>query len=155
MPHNSSRIPHSLRTVIFLLRLAIGLDFFYFGFAVLFDPALGRDVGGRSFSDFYYWLSSGQAAGWIHPFAQWAFLVIGACLILGIAVRFASVIGAAIVLLSFLPGVNYASLDLAQFVNGEVILILVLVILFLANAGRYLGFDSFIHISFHKKPKPE
>ncbi len=151
---NPSKVPHSLRSAIFLLRLALGLNFFYFGFAVLFDPALGKGVRAQSFNNLYSWLSAPAATGWVQPFAQWALLVIGACLILGLAVRLASAIGAAVILLSFLPDVNYAALNVAQFINGEVILILCLLILFLANAGMYIGLDSVVHVSFRKK-RPE
>ena len=151
---NPSKIPHSLRSAIFLLRLAIGLNFFYFGFAVLFNPALGKGVREQSFNNLYAWLSAPAAGGWVQPFAQWAFLVIGACLILGVAVRLASAIGVAVTLLSFLPNVSYTALNVAQFINGEVILILCLLILFLSNAGAYLGLDNLIHVSFRKK-RPE
>lgn len=146
-----SKLPHSLRSAIFLLRLAIGLNFFYFGFAVLFNPALGKGVRAQSFNNLYSWLSAPAAGGWVQPFAQWAFLVIGACLILGLAVRLTSAIGAVVTLLSFLPNVSYTALNVAQFINDEVILILCLLILFLANAGTYIGIDSVIHVSFRKK----
>ena len=148
---NPSKIPHSLRSAIFLLRLAIGLNFSYFGFAVLFNPALGKGVRMQSFDNLYSWLSAPTAGGWVQPFAQWAFLIIGICLILGLAVRLTSAIGAAVTLLSFLPNVNYTALNVAQFINDEVILILCLLILFLADAGTYLGLDNFIHVSFRKK----
>ncbi len=148
---NPSKISHPLRSAIFLLRLAIGLNFFYFGFAVLFNPALGKGVRAQSFNNLYAWLSAPAAGGWVQPFAQWAFLVIGACLILGLAVRLVSAIGIGITLLSFLPSVSYTALNLMQFINGEVILILCLVVLFLANAGTYLGFDNIVHVSFRKK----
>ncbi len=146
-----SKIPHSLRMAIFLLRIAIGLNFFSFGFAVLFDPVFGKGLREQSFNNLYSWLSAPAAGSWIQPFAQWAFLVIGACLILGLAVRLASAVGVGITLLSFLPGVNYATLSLAQFINDELIVVICLLILFLANAGAYLGLDNFLHISFRRK----
>ena len=133
---------------IFLLRLAVGLNFFYFGFAVLFNPSLGKGVKAESFNNLYSWLATPAAGGWVQPFAQWAFLIIGACLILGVAVRLCSAVGVAVTLLSFLPNVNYTALAVSQFINDEVIIIICLLILFLANAGAYLGFDSFIHLSF-------
>ncbi len=143
-----SKVPHSLRMAIFLLRLALGLNFFYFGFAVLFDPSLSRSFRTESFNNLYSWLATPVAAGWVHPFAQWAFLIVGACLILGLAVRLASSVGIAVLLLSFLPNLSYATLGIEQFLNDEVIAILCLLILFLANAGTYIGLDNFIHISF-------
>lgn len=138
---------------VFLLRLALGLNFFYFGFAVLFDPALGKDFRTQSLNNLYSWLAAPAVTGWVHPFAQWAFLVIGACLIIGLATRIASIIGIGVTLLSFLPNVSYNALSIEQFINDEVIVIICLLILLLSDAGAYIGIDNFIHISLrHKQP---
>ncbi len=137
-----SKVPHSLRMAILLLRIALGLNFFYFGFAVLFNPELSRAFRAESFNNLYSWLATPVSTGWVHPFAQWAFLIVGACLILGLAVRLASAVGIAVLLLSFLPNLSYAALSVEQFVNDEVIAILCLLILFLANAGTYVGLDN-------------
>lgn len=144
-----TKIPHSLRIAILFLRLALGLNFAYLAFSILFDPLLGKAVGNRAFDGFYAWLANSSAsAGWLHPFAQWAFLIIGVCLILGIATRFASIVGIVLVFLSYLPNVSYSALSLSQFINDEVIVIICLLILIFANAGSYFGIDKFIHISF-------
>jgi len=147
-----SKLSHSLRMAIFLLRIAIGLNFFYFGFAVLFNPALSKNFSAQSFGNLYSWLAAPSVAGWVHPFAQWAFLVIGACLILGLATRIASIVGIAVTFLSFLPNVSYNALSIEQFLNDEVIVIICLLIILLSDAGTYLGVDSFIHVSLKRKP---
>ncbi len=148
---SSSKLPHSLRIAIFILRLAIGLNFFYFGFAVLFNPTLGKEFRGQTLNNLYAWLSAPAAAGWVHPFSQWALLIIGACLILGLATRIASLVGIVVLLFSFLPNISYTALTVEQFLNDEVIVIVCLLIIFLSNAGAYLGIDNFIHISLRHK----
>ncbi|MDR3581823.1 MAG: DoxX family membrane protein [Candidatus Pacebacteria bacterium] len=146
-----SKLSHSLRIAILLLRIAIGLNFFFFGFAVLFNPSLGKDFRTQSLTNLYSWLAAPAATGWVHPFAQWAFLIIGACLILGLATRIAAIVGIAVTFLSFLPNVSYNALSIEQFINDEVIVIICLLVILLSDAGSYLGVDNFIHISFRHK----
>jgi len=141
------KLPHSLRVIILLLRLALGLDFFYIGFSVLFNAQLGTQIRTHSFGDLYSWLAARPIAGdWVHPVAQWAFLIIGICLILGLLTRLSSVAGIILVLLSYLPTLSYSTPNVTQFINNEVIVVICLLILIFSSAGTYLGCDSFIHI---------
>jgi uncharacterized membrane protein YphA (DoxX/SURF4 family) len=144
------KLPHSLRVIIFLLRLALGLNFFYLGFSVLFNPGLGKEVRAHSWSDLYTWLSV-TGGGWVHPFAQWAFLIIGACLILGLLTRVMSVAGIVLVLFSYLPTVSYSAISVSQFISDEVIVVICLLIIIFSSAGTYLGLDNFIHFHAPKK----
>jgi thiosulfate dehydrogenase [quinone] large subunit len=149
------KLPHSLRVIIFLLRIALGLNFFYLGFSALFNPTLGKTVSARSFGNLYAWLATPAAVvgqnGWIQPIAQWAFLIIGICLIIGLLTRLASIAGIALALLSYLPTLSFAAFNVAQFINDEVIVVICLLIIIFSNAGAYLGLDSFIH--FHGPTK--
>lgn len=148
------KLPHSLRVIILLLRLALGLNFFYLGFSALFNPSLGTDIRARSFGNLYAWLATPMAAGqgnWLQPVAQWTFLVIGVCLLLGLFTRLASVAGIVLILLSYLPTVSFAAFNALEFINDEIIVVICLLILVFANAGAYLGCDTFIHIHGPKK----
>ncbi len=152
------KLPHSLRVIILLLRLALGLNFFYLGFSALFSPAIGKEVRAHSFGDLYAWLAAPTVAGvgqggwvWLQPVAQWAFLVIGICLILGLFTRLSSIAGIVLILLSFLPTVSFAAFNALTFINDEVIVVICLLILIFANAGAYLGCDTFIHIHGPRK----
>jgi thiosulfate dehydrogenase [quinone] large subunit len=149
------KIPHSLRVIILFLRVALGLNFFYLGFSVLFNPILGRTVSTRSFGNLYAWLATpvtiaGQN-GWIQPVAQWAFLIIGICLMLGLLTRMASIAGIVLALLSYLPTLSFAAFNVTQFINDEVIIVICLLIIIFSNAGNYLGLDTFIHFHAPKK----
>jgi thiosulfate dehydrogenase [quinone] large subunit len=145
------KLPHSLRVVILLLRVALGLNFFYLGFSVLFNASLGKEIRAHSFGDLYSWLTASGQIGWIQPVAQWAFLIIGICLVIGLLTRIASIAGIALVLLSYLPTISYSALNLSQFISDEVIVIICLLILFVSGAGSYVGLDNFIHIHPPKK----
>ena len=52
---------------------------------------------------------------------------------------------------SYLPTVSFAAFNVAQFINDEVVIVICLLILLFANAGNYLGLDTFIH--FHAPVK--
>jgi len=146
------KLPHSLRAIILLLRIALGLNFFYLGFSVLFNHSLGTQIRAQSFGNLYSWLAAPVVqGGWVQPVAQWAFLIIGICLIAGLLTRLASIAGIILTLLSYLPTVSYAALSVSQFINDEVIVVICLLILVFANAGSYLGLDTFIH--FHRPTK--
>jgi thiosulfate dehydrogenase [quinone] large subunit len=146
------KLPHSLRVTVFLLRLALGLNFFFLGFSALFDSTLGGQIRARSFGNIYSWLAAPIAQGaWIQPVAQWAFVVIGVLLVLGLLTRLASIAGIVLVLLSYLPTLSYTALNFSQFINDEVIVVICLLILIFASAGKYLGLDSFIRIGGKKK----
>lgn len=157
------KLPHSLRVIIFLLRIALGLDFFYLGFSALFNHTLGKTVSAQSFSNLYAWLATpattvanATAAGagstaWIQPVAQWAFLIIGICLMLGLLTRLASIAGIILALFSYLPTISFAAFNVTQFINDEVIVVICLLIIVFSNAGTYLGLDTFIHFHTPKK----
>ncbi len=153
-PH--PKIPHALRFIILMLRVSLGLSFFYLGFTSLFNHQLGLVLKGRSVPGLYNWLGSlGAAASitWLHPFAEWAFLAIGALLVLGFLTRIASLAAIVLLLASYLPGLNiYYSLSrIAQLINDELIIIICLLLLIAAKAGQYIGFDAFFHFSLRKK----
>jgi hypothetical protein len=113
---------HSLRVIIFLLRLAVGLEFIYrVPFAEIQTPE------------------------------QWAFLVIGGCLVIGLLTRLGSIVAIALILFSYLPTINYSSVTISQYVGMNTILVICLLIIIVSNAGTYLGLDSFIHIHPPKK----
>ncbi len=149
--NGSSRLPHALRFVVFLLRLAIGLDFFYLGLSTVFDPGIRRSFAGRSLGDLYSWLANVSNANSLQTMFAWAFLIIGACLILGFATRIATVIGVGLTGASFWPIANVMNIRTTTFVSDGIIVILCLIILFIANAGSYLGIDQFfrVHVGKH------
>lgn len=139
------KLPHSLRLVVFLLRVALGLDFFYLGWSTLFNPPLSATLGQRSLTDLYAWIGTSVAPGSYQTVVAWAFLVIGACLVLGLFTRFVSIAGIALTLASYLPGMSYAALTWSQFINDEVLVVICLLVLIFSNAGGYLGIDVFFH----------
>lgn len=152
---NGSKLPHPLRIIIFFLRLTLGLSFFYLGFSALFNAPLARELSARSLTDLYAWLGTAATATPLATFFAWAFLVIGACLILGLLMRVMAIAGIALTLVGYWPAlISAGGLYGSQLVNDEVLVIACLLVLIFSNAGSYLGVDKFIHIHFsarHKK----
>lgn len=134
---------HSLRLSILLLRLAIGLSFFYLGWTVLFDQTLAPSLGARSLTGLSSWLAAPSPIASIPSSVfAWAFLVIGALIIIGLFTRLASFVAIAIVLLSLLPAINFTAFNPTQLVNDEVIVLFALFVLIFGKAGHYLGVDG-------------
>jgi uncharacterized membrane protein YphA (DoxX/SURF4 family) len=144
---NESRIPHSLRLVIFFLRVALGLNFVYLGWTALFDHPLEIDLRDHAMNSLYGWLSAPNSIAWLPQAAAWAFLVIGICLVVGLFTRIASLIAIALVLASYLPTISFASFNVAQLVNDELIILFCLLVLIFGKAGHYLGVDKFLRWS--------
>lgn len=143
--HNGSRLPHTLRLIISLLRIALGLNFFYLGFSMLFSPSLGPMLRTQAVSALYAWLTT--QGGWLHPFGEWAFLLIGIALVIGFMARFVSFVGIVLILTSYLPGLHLATLRVYELISNDIILTLCLIIIIFARAGEYIGLDKFIHFS--------
>jgi len=145
---------HSLRLSIFFLRIALGLNFVYLGWTALFDHPLGTDLRGHAMNPLYGWLAAPATSAsfaWLPQVAAWAFLVVGILLILGLFTRIASLIAIVLVLASYLPTISFASFNVAQLVNDELILFFCLLILIFGSAGHYLGVDKFLRWSKKRK----
>ena len=149
---NRHPIPHTLRIIIFFLRLALGLNFLYLGIATIFDATVIKSLHGQSFTGLYTWLSTAAATSSWHLFFAWAFLIIGGCLILGLATRLVAIGGIILVVMSYIPAFSTAE-ALYALANIDVMTVLCLLLILFSNAGAYLGLDMFIHIHLPAKAK--
>lgn len=147
---NGSKIPHTLRLIIFFLRLALGLNFLYIGIATLFDEAVIKNLHGQSFTGLYTWLADNATPSSWHLFFAWAFLIIGGCLMLGLATRLAAIGGIVLIIMSYMPLFSTTT-ALYALANIDVIATLCLLIILFSNAGAYVGLDTFIHIHLPNK----
>jgi uncharacterized membrane protein YphA (DoxX/SURF4 family) len=149
---SESRIPHSLRITIFFLRLALGLNFFYLGWSTLFGKPLAATLRAHSMSGLYGWLGAPTPIASVPATVfAWIFLGIGVLLAIGLFTRLAAIVGAVLVIASWLPGVSFAAWNPAQFVNDDIVIFFALLILILAHAGTYLGLDKFVKWSKRHK----
>lgn len=148
---NDGHIPHSLRLSIFFLRIALGLNFVYLGWTALFDHVLEFNLRGHALNSLYGWLSGPSSISWLPQVAAWAFLIVGICLIIGLFTRIAALVAIIIVLASYLPTISFASFNVAQLINDELIIFFCLLVLVFGKAGQYLGVDKFLRWSKRHK----
>lgn len=134
------------KILIFLLRIAMGWVFFYSGLIKVLDPkwtAKGFLAGAKTFTNFYHWLSLPQNIVWVDFMNKWGQLAIGAALMLGIFVSFASICGAAMMALYYFPVLSFPFAgEQGVLIDIHIIYILVLLLLMRLKAGRVFGLSS-------------
>jgi thiosulfate dehydrogenase [quinone] large subunit len=130
------------KKILALLRVALGWLFFYAGFTKLINPAWsakGYLLGAKTFSGFYTWLTSDSVMPIVDFVNEWGLTLLGASLILGIAVRFSSMLGALMMLLYWFPVLTFPYVDHGYLVDDHIVYALVLLYFAAIGAGRYYG----------------
>jgi len=132
----------------FLLRFTIGWYFLYAGVSKILNPewsAAGYLTHAQTFAPLYNWFASPANIGWIDFVNQWGLALIGALLILGLWVRYASFAGIIMMILYYFPvlAFPYAG-DHAYLVDDHIIFIAIFMVLMTAKAGLYLGLDGYL-----------
>lgn len=137
-----------VKMAILLLRWSMGWLFFYAGITKVLNPAwsaAGYIKNAKTLAGFYNWLASPPYIGWVNFLNEWGLTLIGVSLILGLAVRWSSIAGALLMILYYLPILNfpYAG-EHSYLVDEHVIYFLVFLLFYLSKAGEYWGLDRFI-----------
>ena len=150
MSLHPTRIPHSLRLIIALLRIALGLNFFYLAFNYIVNSAFRDGLAqAGAMGNLYAWLNAPEHAGFVNIISKWALLVVGIGLTIGFATRLLSLIALVLIALAYLASPH--AWNMSQLVNDSLITILCLGILIFSRAGSYLGLDKFFHFSLFRK----
>lgn len=138
----------SQRIGLTLLRLGLGWVFLYAGATKLLNPewsAAGYISNALTFGSLFEWLASPSNIVWVNFLNQWGLTLIGVALILGIFVRYASIAGIALMVLYWLPLLQFPLVgDHSYLIDDHIIYILAFVILIVFKSGRYWGFDKFL-----------
>ena len=141
------------KTVITVIRIAIGWHFLYEGCVKLFSEnwtSASYLVNTRGFlSGFYHWLAASPARLGVVDFLNiWGLILIGAALFVGFFARWASIAGALLLLLYYFayPPFGYTmyeGMGSVYIVNQQLIEAAMLVFLFCYNVRGY-GLDNAI-----------
>ena len=136
----------TIKKLLALLRIAVGWLFFYAGITKVLDPAWSAEgylKGAESFSGFFGWLASADILPLTNFVNEWGLTVIGIALIIGIGARTAALAGAAMMILYWLPVLDfpYAG-EHSYIVDEHIIYALVLLFFAVVRAGRIWGLDA-------------
>ena len=125
----------------------MGWLFFYAGITKILDPkwsAKGYLASAKTFSDFYAWLASDNILPIVNFLNEWGLALIGASLILGIFVKISSPFGALLMILYYFPILVFPYAGEHSYIADEhIIYALVFITIFMLNAGKYWGLDSY------------
>lgn len=131
---------------IFFLRISLGILFFYAGITKVLNPswsAVGYLKGAKTFSEFYNFLASPNVVPIINFINEWGLTLLGVSLLLGIFVRLSSKLGALLMLLYYIPILNFPLVGQHAFlVDEHIIYILSLLLVGSSKAGRYWGLEK-------------
>jgi len=142
---------------LFLLRISLGWLLFYAGLVKIMDPkwsAAGYLKAAKTFSGFYTWLASPSMLPTVNFLNEWGLAIVGAALILGLGVRLAGVLGAAMMLLYYFPILQGAYPDPHSLVVDQHIVFAVgLLLLSSFGPGRFWQLEGWFKKTFPKGAK--
>lgn len=133
---------------LFLLRLGMGVLFFWAGYTKLIDPkwtAAGYIASSKTFVGFYHWLLQPNILPAINFLNKWGLTLIGTALILGIFVRLASLFGIVMMVLYYIPIYPPAH----GLVDEHIIYSLVFLVLSGFGAGEILTLSTWVQTRLH------
>ncbi|MFY9463143.1 MAG: DoxX family protein [Candidatus Sungiibacteriota bacterium] len=131
---------------LFLLRISMGWLFFWAGITKILNPAwsaVGYLHNAKTFADFYTWLASPAMLPLINFVNAWGLTLLGVSLILGIGVRLSAFFGAALMILYYIPILDFPYPNPRAFIIDEhIIYALALILLAALRAGRIGGLEN-------------
>lgn len=123
----------------------MGWLFFYAGITKVLNPnwtSAGYLKAAKTFTGFYQWLASPAMLPTIDFLNKWGLTLIGAALILGLFVRFSSVIGAGMMILYYLPILTFPYIGANSYiVDDHIIYAAAFLVLAAFRAGHAYGLD--------------
>ncbi len=131
---------------LFLLRLGAGWYFFYAGLTKVLTPSWSAEgflKGAKTFSAMYAWFLRPGILQNVNLINEWALVVLGASLILGLLVRPAALFGILLMLLYYFASNAVPAVANGFIVDDHVILILILLFFVAVDAGDHWGLDHF------------
>lgn len=124
-----------------ILRVSLGWVMFYAGLVKLIDPnwsAAGYLENAKTFTGFFQWFAQPDILPITNFVNEWGLTLLGVSLILGLFVRFSSILGAALMLLYYFPVLTFPRIAPYSFiVDDHIIYALVLVFFAAIQAGKY------------------
>lgn len=133
------------KITLVLLRISMGWFMFYAGITKVLDPnwsAAGYLGNAKTFAGFYHWLAQPNILPFINFINEWGLTLLGVSLILGIAVRLSSVLGAVLMMLYYFPVVEFPYVAHGFLLDEHIIYALALLALAALKVGRVWGLEN-------------
>lgn len=142
---------------LFLLQIFMGWLFFYAGVTKIFPGILPQQApvfdwsaagyleGAKTFTSFYHFLAQPNILPVIDFVNQWGLMFLGVSLILGVFVRISSILGAILMLLYYLPILDFPYPNPNSLIVDQHVVYMV-VLLYLAAVGSQAGLIKFFRL---------
>lgn len=134
------------KVTLVVLRVLMGWVFFYAGITKVINPAwsaAGYLLGAKTFPQFYHFFASPAVLPLTNALNAWGLTLVGASLILGLAVRVSGSFGILLMLLYYFPILNFPYPDANSFiVDQHLVYAAVCAVLVASRAGRPWGLDG-------------
>lgn len=131
---------------IVALRLSLGWLFFWAGITKILNPAWTSQKyleGAKAFAGFYHFLASSSLLPYTNFINEWGLALIGVSLMLGVFVRLSGILGAVLMLLYYLPILDFPYPNAHSFlVDEHIVYAAALLLLAAFRAGRTFGLES-------------
>lgn len=131
---------------LLFLRLSLGWLLFYSGIIKVLDPdwsAAGYLSGAKTFPELYAFFLQSNVLPIVNLANEWGLTLIGAALILGIFVRWAALAGVILMILYYLPSLDFPYPNAHSYIVDEhIVYIAGLLVLAAFKAGKVWGLDS-------------
>lgn len=131
--------------IIFVLRITIGWLFFYAGITKILDPEWSAAFylkGAKTFPELYAFFLRPDILPYVNLLNKWGLTLIGISLILGAYVRWSAIAGVIVMVLYYLPELDFPRVgDHSMLIDEHIIYALVLILLVSLRAGRIFGLD--------------
>ena len=131
---------------LFLLRITLGWMYFYAGITKVMDPswsAAGYLKGAKNFTGLYAWFASPSMLPIINFVNEWGLTLLGVSLLLGVGVRLSSVLGIGLMLLYYIPILDFPYPNTHSFIVDEhVVYSMALAVIAAWRAGRIWGLEK-------------
>ncbi len=135
------------KIIYFLLRVSLGWLMFYAGLVKVLNPKWSAKeylMAAKTFPEFYHSLALDNIIAITNFLNEWGLVLIGVSLILGLFVRISTIFGALLMLLYYFPILTFPYVGkLYYIVDDHIIYILAFLTLFVIEAGKYWGLDSY------------
>lgn len=135
------------KTALVVLRVVMGWFFLYAGLTKVLNPswsAAGALGNAKLWPSLYAWFASPANIGWVNFVNEWGLTLLGVSLILGIGVRFSSLLGAGLMLLYY--GATAASVarptPYTYLIDDHLIYVAILLFFAASRAGRVYGLED-------------